>query len=276
MKNNEYSISQSVAKNVAGLSSNFASGSDVVFIVLPCPYANTDYSSITKKFDSNSNNRRYAVMVSGDDASIAQSASGQIHNLQPEEFKHLNQVTSPVQISKSAFEKALVLAGSIFTQRLAQNRVIVFTSCGNCLPYKLNSFKYAKILAKRNVVVHSIGLYNIKNLDDEEDSEEIPFAYNKNKLFLYNKEENSFDNDYLDSYKINHSMDLCAKLAVKTNGMVVDSHQNTLLKSAELVLENKLNNFSYKLGKCQKIDSSYGDLTDFSYTRTEIASDEDY
>ena len=276
MKNNEYSIGQSVSKNAAGLSSNFASGSDVVHIILPCPYAEVDFSSISKKFDSNSNNRRYAVMVSGDDASIAQSASGQIHNLQPEEFKYLNKVSAPVQISKSAFEKALVLAGSIFTQRLAQNRVIVFLSCGNCLPYKLNSFKYAKILAKRNVVVHSVGLYNIKNLDEDEDSEEIPFAYNKNKLYLYNKEENSFDNDYLDSYSINHRMDLCAKLAVKSEGMVVDANEKTLAKGAELVFENKLNKFSYKLGKCQKIDSSYGDLTDFSYTRTEIPSDEDF
>ncbi len=188
----------------------------------------------------------------------------------------MNKFSSPAQVSKSAFEKALVLAGSIFTQRLAQNRVIVFTSCGNCLPYKLNSFKYVKHLAKRNVIVHSIGLYNIKNLDDDEFSEEIPFAYNKNKLFLYNKEDNSFDNDYLDSYRINHQMDLCGKLAVKTDGFVVDANKDTLKKSAELVLNNKLNNFSYKLGKCQKIDSSYGDLTNFSYTRTQIASNEDY
>lgn len=214
-------------------------------------------------------------MLSGDDASIAQSATGQIHNLEPSEFQYLNKITSPVQVTKSAFEKALILAGSIFTQRLAQNRVIVFTSCGNCLPYKLNSFKYAKHLAKRNVIVHSIGLYNIKNVD-EEDSEEIPYAYNKNKLFLYNTEDDSFDNDYLDSYRINHQMDLCAKLAVKTEGLVIDANEHVLEKSTQLVLNNKLNKFSYKLGKCQKLDTSYGDLTDFSYTRTQIASDEDF
>lgn len=255
--------------------SNFEDGSDFVFIVLPCPYAATDYSQVEKQLDSNINNKRYIILVSENDASIAQSSSGQIHNVKGSEFEYLTKLSAPGRVSKSAFDKALFLAGSLFTERLAKNRQLIFLSCGNCLPYKFNSLKYTKILNQRNVVVHSFGTYGIKNYDSDEN--EILYAYNKNKnkVFLYDNEEDSFYDDYLDSYSINHNMDMCAKLATKTDGLVVDMRIETLIKSTEIALNHSQNKYSYKLGRCQKLETKYGDLTDFDYKKTELPSKDD-
>lgn len=273
MNDNSYKIGHSVIQDESDASSNFENGSDVVFIVLPCPYLSVDYSKVTKQFDDNTSNRRYTIFVSENDASIAQSSSGRIYNVEQSEFEYLNKLNVPGRVSKSAFDKALHLAGSLFTQRLAKNRNLVFTSCGNCLPYKLNSFKYAKALSQRNIVVHSIGIYGIESYDSDEN--EIIYSYNKNenKVFLFDREEKSFYDDYLDSYSINHNTDMCAKLATDTSGLVIDVRQETIMKSALMVLNNSPKKFSYQLGRCEKLERKSGDLTDFAYKKQPLINE---
>ena len=286
--------------NAASLSTNFAKGTDLVFVMMPCKSgANQgDYQKlheIISEFSANrkrlpkiidstqfihliiflysnatAENRYSFIKVEENDASLVQSVDGSVHNsFSPEAF----QVAETTQVSN---EKALIMAGSVFTQRLAQHRHLVFLSCGNCRPYRLNSLKYVYKLQKRNVVVSSIGDYEIKNLDSYE-SEERPIAYNSKKIYLFNDEEEKMDTDLLESYKIDHDVDMCAKLAIKTGGLVVAKDIKAMAETAALIWKTPATSYSYKVGRCEKFATPYGDLTDFSYTRTEVASEfEDY
>ncbi len=175
-------------------------------------------------------------------------------------------------VSEVAFRKAMILAGSIFTQRLAQHRHLVFLSCGNCLPYRLNSMKYLKKLRQRNIVVSSIGDYQFKNLDNFE-SEERPVAYDNQNIYLFDDNEESLDDDLLENYNIDHDVDMCARLAIKTGGLVVTNDKKSMLETAKLIWKTPSSSYSYKVGKCEKFVTPYGDLTDFSYTRTELATE---
>ncbi len=175
-------------------------------------------------------------------------------------------------VSEVAFRKAMILAGSIFTQRLAQHRHLVFLSCGNCLPYRLNSMKYLKKLRQRNIVVSSIGDYQFKNLDNFE-SEERPVAYDNQNIYLFDDNEDSLDDDLLENYNIDHDVDMCARLAIKTGGLVVTNDKKSMLETAKLIWKTPSSSYSYKVGKCEKFVTPYGDLTDFSYTRTELATE---
>lgn len=223
--------------------------------------------------NASAENRYSFIKVEENDASLVQSVDGAVHNsFNPKAF-HVAETT---QVSNEAFEKALIVAGSVFTQRLAQHRHLVFLSCGNCRPYRLNSLKYAYKLEKRNVVVSSIGDYEIKNLDSFE-SEERPVAYNSKTIYLFNDEKEEMDSDFLESYKIDHDVDMCAKLAIKTGGFVVAKDKKAMAETAALIWNAPSTSYSYKVGRCEKFATPYGDLTDFSYTRTELVSEfEDY
>ena len=183
-----------------------------------------------------------------------------------------------VQVSKEAFKKGLILAASLFSQRLAENRVLIVKSCGNCLPSSFLSGYVAKKLAERNIVVHSWGLYDIEHVD-EKDSADLPFGYDAKNIFLFNKAEQKVDTEDLENYKINHKLDFCQSIAAKTNGQVVNLALLNESLVANEVAQNlfsaaKSKKFTYKLGSCQKLDTSYGDLTDFSYSRKQVKAEE--
>ena len=105
----------------------------------------------------------------------------------------------------------------------------------------------------------------------------LPVAYNSQTIYLFNDEEGTMDNDFLESYKIDHDVDMCAKLAIKTGGLVAMKDRKAMAETAALIWKTPSTSYSYKVGKCEKFVTPFGDLTDFSYSRTEVALDfEDY
>jgi len=59
----------------------------------------------------------------------------------------------------------MVLAGSVFSERIAKNRHLVFVSCDNCRPYGLDPLHFSYKLQMQNVVVSSIDDYRLIDLD---------------------------------------------------------------------------------------------------------------
>jgi hypothetical protein len=271
----DYGIGQNVASNAAGLSTNFAKGTDLVFVLLPCksepsqPERIAELTKIVNQFSANTENRFSFVKVEENDASIVQGANGETHNVFPME---VFQTAHTTQITKHAFNKAMIMAGSLLTQRLSKHRHLVFISCGNCRPYRLDSLKYIRKLQSRNVVVSSLGDYNIKEVDSLYESDERPVAYNSKNIYLYNDNAATMDSDYLDSYNIDHDVDMCSRLAIKTGGYVAMKDQKAMVEIAGLLWSTPATTYSYKVGQCQRYNTPYGDLTDFTYTRTQVSS----
>ena len=217
-------------------------------------------------------NRYHFVRVEGDEASIYQSASGEISNV--ESMHEAFFFSSTGSVSKTGFDKAMILAGSIFTQRIPLHRSLVFSSCGNCPPYRLNSSKYVSRLRSRNVIVSSIGDYKMQNLEDPY-SNEKPYAYDAKKVYLHDHENDESDYDFLDSVQIDHNMDMCSRLAVKTDGFVANRDLNSLVDVGKFLWTPNLPEYSYKVNQCQRLSTPYGELTDFSYSRS-VISENDY
>ena len=165
-----------------------------------------------------------------------------------------------------------MLAGSLLTQRLAQHRVIIFKHCGNCLQYAYNSNRIIRSLKERNVQVYSIGNYNIENLEDLGDGDKI-FAYDDRHVY-YITAEGDIDRDDKDSFKIDHRLDMCARLAVKTGGKVISMAPETAVYSLELALK-QIPARTYKVGTCERLNTPIGDFTDFSYTRTSLPQEDE-
>ncbi len=271
----QYNIGQSISNKA---DSSIEKGSDYVFLTLPCDKSkySIDLSNFVQNLKSkNSLNKYYVVAVDENDASVYQSDSSELSNYELKKALDNNEKTSDV--SKENFNKALFLAASLFSKRLAQNRFLIIKSCGNCLPYSMfDTLKYAKKVAERNVIVHSWGDYNIQNLEND-GSDDIPVGYDEENLYLYKQNEKTIDTDTLESYKIEHSADLCHRLAVKTQGSVLNINylnKNEVLDKVTEMLEEPAAKFDYKIGRCNKYDTNYGDLLDFQYTRKKIESDE--
>ena len=167
----------------------------------------------------------------------------------------------------------------MFAKRLAQHRFLVIRSCGNCLPYNpVDAIKYSKLINERNVVVHSWGDYKMKNLESS-DEEDIPIGYGEEDIYLYKPSGRTVESDSLDSYKVEHTADLCQRLAVKTKGTVIDINQlskSDVMTSFGTMFQTLTDkyDYEYKLKKCQKLDTPFGDLTDFSYSKVRIERDD--
>lgn len=271
---NNYAVGQSVPAYAAGYESNFASGSDIVLVKLPCKaQTGMDMKAIMEnmaEFYENPENRIYVVSASNQAVSIVQDADGKDYNI---DFKAVKYPEENESVNKETFIKALYTAGSLLTQRLANSRHIVIESCGNSMPYRLNSLFFLKKLSERNVVVHSVGEYDIKNLDFQDEDEII--GYGDNKIFQYDKDDKSINMDILSAFNIDHTLDMPARLAMKTGGLVLvrkgEYASNNLFN--ELVL-NKT--YTSTVGTCERLDSLYGDLTDFKFTRKENRSMDEF
>lgn len=189
----------------------------------------------------------------------------------------IGQAQTSNRIGKKAFYRALFLAGTIFRNRLAQNRQLVIVSCGNCVDYDMMAaLKLNKILKARNVVVSAYGNYEMTDLD-ESLGDEKAIGYGYQKIFL-GKDSGEVEVDSLEGYKVEHNMDLCSRLAVKTGGAVFDVNQ---LKNAKVFettiaqLREVRPKFENKVSKCERISTPFGDMADFSYKRTRVSGDAD-
>ena len=213
------------------------------------------------------------VKVDENDASIYQSEASEMSNVDMKKaFQSFGEDKSS-KVSKEGLYKGLYLAGTLFTNRLAENRIIVIVSCGNCLSYSaLATLRLEKLLDKRNIIISAWGDYEMSDKSGMLGDEEKAFGYTDDNLFLYKASDKSVDTDSLDAYKVEHKGDLCNRLAVKTEGSVFDikyMRRADVFEKTLVKLQEKRTKYENKLEKCERVDTPFGDVDDFKYSRTE-------
>ena len=248
--------------------------------------------------------RLFVIKVDSTSPSVFQSDAAKIFNTDIAQaydaFGTMNSSTEVV--SKSKFYKAIHLAVNLFAQRTAVERRIVLVSCGNCLDYSaLDTLQLVKLLDERNVIVSSWGSYNLKDKnageskdadndeddedddndsDEDEDEEEsgssdadVPIGYSSENVFLLSADKKSVSTDSVDGYTLEHSSDLCHRLAVRTDGEVFNlaymRQANVFAKVLENLRDTKPN-YARSIKRCQRVDTSYGDIDDFLTTRNRL------
>ena len=187
----------------------------------------------------------------------------------------LSDTTTVKHIGKEHFNEGLFLAASLFSKRLAQSRHLIIRSCGNCPSYTIpDALIYSRILKSANWIVHSYGDYEMSNPD----TDDVTFGYDHKKAYHYNAGSDSANSDSLVNNQIEHEADLCSRIAVKTDGSVFNIKSLRQLKALALAsdsLQDLSNDYSNSLKQCEKADTEFGDIIDFSYSRTRLASADD-
>lgn len=162
----------------------------------------------------------------------------------------------------------MFLAGSLFTNRLAQNRHLIIVGCGNCVQYSSKAaVLLERLLSKRNIVVSSWDDYNIA--DPDLFGENI-IGYGQNKVFLSQQGSLEVDEDSMESYRFEHRLDLCTRLATKTNGNVFNINFIRKPQVFEQVAEKLAKLESKKtsqLKTCERVETPFGDVDDFSFKK---------
>lgn len=131
-----------------------------------------------------------------------------------------------------------------------------------------------RLFTKRNIVVSAWDDYNIV---DSDSTDETIIGYGQGKVFLNNKETNQVDTDPIDSFRFEHRADLCSRLAAKTNGNVFNINHvkrpeifdQVVKHLAEIKSEAK---YETRLGTCERVDTPFGDVDDFSYRRVKVSA----
>jgi len=253
------------------LSNQFRVGTDFVFMILPCDssYSLENLGKLAKKQQANKNNRIYLIKVGTDEPSIVQD--GGILNVDVSKANLTQETTQ--EVSPSSFKKALLLSSHLFAQRVATQRRLIIVSCGNCLDYSLiHTLRASRYLNERNIIVTSWGKYDMKDLNNQDEaSTETIIGYNADNVFLHKSENDEVDSDGADAYKVEHNGDLCHRLALKTDGNVFDINyikDPKVLQQVVKKLEETKVNFKTTINRCERIDTSYGDIDDFSISRT--------
>lgn len=109
------------------------------------------------------------------------------------------------------------------------------------------------------------------NIEDPDLVEEAIFGYGQGNVFISKKATNSVETDSDDSYSFEHKIDLCSRLAVKTKGNVFNINyirQPQIFDQVAETLSQIAPKYQEKLGTCERVDTPFGDVDDFSYTRT--------
>lgn len=255
---------------------------------MPCDYSknfNDLLNNIKKVKDQLGSNRYYFVQADENGASVYQDETGQTYNFELKKaLQTISQSRTSNHLDKKDFHKALFLAGSLFTQRLAQNRLLVIVSCGNCVDYKmLATLKLSRKLKARNIVVSSWGAYNMVDTDNSLDSNERAVGYAYGKIFVRKVDTDEVDTDSLSAYRVEHNQDLCSRLAIRTKGGVFDVNQiksTKIFASTMAKLRELRPSYENTLQRCDRISTPFGDVTDFKYTKvakttTDAEADDD-
>ena len=221
-------------------------------------------------YHSKAQHRYFAVQIEENDASIYQTENNEISNFDLKKASDaLATNSTSYSISEKAFAKALFLATTLFSKRVAQHRFLIIRSCGNCLDYSiLSTLKYDSRLSNRNIIVNSWGDYEMKNEENDEDTSIV--GYDDKNFLVYQKKEKKIENDDIFSIKVEHKADLCYRLASKTLGTVLNLNELANQRILDQVTENLLKpstKYTYQINSCQKFDYVFGDFADFSYNR---------
>jgi len=210
----------------------------------------------------------------GDDASIVQSSS-EMANVDIKIADEINMKTE--LIDKKGLYKALFLAGSIFADsgRIA-NRFVTIVSCGNCLPNTFTGLpllRLEKMLKARNIVVSSWGEYQMV---DKSSDDEIPIGYSQDHTLLYKKSDKTVEIDESSSYEVEYKSDFCSRLSEKTKGGIFNLN---FIRKADVNFDliskliETIDPFEVENARCEKIDTPFGDLTDFTFTKYNTKDD---
>lgn len=101
--------------------------------------------------------------------------------------------------------------------------------------------------------------------------DETIIGYGQEKVFLTKKAATNVETDSEDSYSFEHKIDLCSRLAVKTKGNVFNINYIRKQQIFDQVAESLSQiapKYQEKLSTCERVDTPFGDIDDFSYTRT--------
>lgn len=162
----------------------------------------------------------------------------------------------------------MFLAGSLFTNRLAQNRHLIIVGCGNCVQYSSKAAVLVeRLLSKRNIVVSSWDDYNIVDADL---FDENIIGYGQNKVFLTQQGSSQVEAEPSESYRLEHRLDLCTRLATKTNGNVFNINfirKPQIFDQVAQILSESSSEYTSHLKTCERVETPYGDVDDFSFKR---------
>lgn len=250
-------------------------------MLLPCDYKNkfNDLLYNIKKVSSSlGSNRYYFVQADENGASIYQNQNGQNYNFDIKRaLETITEARTSNRLDKEDLYKALFLAGTLFSNRLAQNRYMVIISCGNCIDYDMfSTVKLYHMLRARNIVVSAWGAYNMVDTENSLGNENA-IGYAHEKIFLNKVSTTEVDVDSLEGYRIEHNQDLCNRLAVRTKGAVFNIEQlknPKIFEAAISKLREIRPNYENKLEKCERISTPFGDVADFRYKRVKNANDD--
>ena len=214
-------------------------------------------------------NRFYFVKVhENNGASVYQSESGQTFNFDVKKAYQTISEDKTLGVEKNDLYNALFLSGSLFTDRLASNRHIIIVGCGNCIKYSSRSaIILERLLSKRNIIVSAWDEYNIEEADLVD---ETIIGYGQGNVFLTKKGTKNVDTDAEDSYAFEHRLDLCSRLAVKTKGNVFNINyirQPQIFEKVAESLAQLAPKYQQNLSTCERVETPFGDVDDFSYTR---------
>ncbi len=179
------------------------------------------------------------------------------------------------EINSDWFYTSLFYAANLFSARVAQSRKLILVSCGNCVRYNpIYALKFSSYMNRLNIQVSSFGKYNMVDLDST--SSEVPVAYGQGNLFLYSPEEKTVETDGIESYKIEHSADMCQRLASRTNGNTYDLayiNKPGVFAQVTAKLAEVSPKYEQTVKKCVRYETPLGDFEDFVYKRV-VKSDE--
>jgi hypothetical protein len=212
------------------------------------------------------------VKVGQNTASVYQDETGAQYNFDAKKaIEALSDDATVTDINNDWFFTGFFYAANLFNNRLAQSRHLNIVSCGNCIRYNpIQASMFASYMNARNIEVSSHGLYNMVDIDSTS-STEVPIGYGRGNLYLHSAEEKTVETDGIDSYKIEHSADMCQRLASKTNGLtfntVYTSKPGVFEKLAEKMKELQPKKIEIRVNKCERIETPLGNIDDFNYKR---------
>jgi len=220
--NKLYNIGQKVS-SLDGEESDVEQGTDFVFVSIACNSTqfafnyNNLLAAYQKTKDARSSNNIYVVKVDGQRVSVFQTDDSKITNFDLAKNAESLKRSANQQTEEDVFKEAIFYAQSLFARRLASARHLVILSCGNCVSTKaLKVSKLASQLEKQNIIVSSWGLYQMKFVNSDDESIGKIVGYDESKLYYV--AENEIDSDTKSSFKFDHNIDACKRLADKTHG----------------------------------------------------------
>lgn len=209
--------------------------------------------------------------------SVFQTDDGKITNFDLGKNTESLKRSAVVHTEEDALKEAIFYAQSLFARRLASARHLVILSCGNCVSAKsMEVSKIASQLEKQNIIVSSWGLYQMRFVNSDDESIGKIVGYDESKLYYI--AESDVDSDSRSSFKFDHNIDACQRLADKTHGTVFNIRNLRNAKVMETIVKSfkkteKHHTFNVK--SCHLVNNQIGTYADFKFAKFHATKDEE-